>query len=192
MAGFMQKALVAIGLRQPPAPVKRSMAGFAGAGISRITAGMSQSSQSVNADLDGSLLILRARARSLCANNEWGRRFLSLVATNVVGPAGPKLQVRAAQGDGSLDKAANDTIEIHWDRWTQTADITGKMNLAHFMRVAIKSVARDGEVLIRMVRDRALPYGIALQMLEADRLAHEINQKLSNGNVIRQGVEANS
>jgi len=170
------------------ARAKRSVP-FAGAAIGRLTASLSQSSQSVNADLDGALEILRARARSLCANNENGRRFLTLVANNVIGAGGPKLQVRAANPDGSLDKAANDTIEIHWDRWGKKADITGRMTLAHMQRVAAKAVARDGEALIRVVRGTGYAYGMALQVLESDRLDHTLNQQLSNGNVIRQGVE---
>ena len=53
-------------------------------------------------------------------------------------------------------------------------------------------MARDGEALIRIIRDRKLPYGIALQLLEADRLDDSINQRLNNGNIIRQGVECDS
>ncbi len=69
--------------------------GFAGGAINRLTASLATFSGSVNADLDGALPVLRARARHLAANNEHGKRFLSLVATNVVGRQNPRLQVRA-------------------------------------------------------------------------------------------------
>lgn len=164
-------------------------AGFAGAAINRLTMTMAQWSGAVNADLDSALVVLRARARSLCANNEWGRRFLSLVAINIVGPSGPTLQVRAKTTSGALDKPANDAIEIHWARWARTADIAGRMSLARMLQVVAKSVARDGEALVRIVRRRDLPYGFALQLLEADRLDEALNHRLDNGNVIRQGVE---
>ena len=169
--------------------------GFAGAAINRLTASMAGWSGAVNADLDGSLVIMRARARSLAANNEFARRFLSMLSINVIGANGPTLQVRARFASrnpdqpGALDKAANDAVEIHWQKFCKTADITGRMNLAHLLRVCIKGVARDGEALLRKVRDRKLPYGFALQALEADRLVEAMNQKLSNGNVIRQGIE---
>lgn len=163
--------------------------GFAGAAVTRLTMSMAQWSGSVNADLDNALTILRSRARGLCANNEWGRRFLSMVALNVIGAAGPVLQVRATTGTGALDKAANDAIEIHWARWARTADISGRMSLTHLLRVMAKGVARDGEALVRIVRDRKLPYGIGVQLLEIDRLDETYNQRLTNGNVIRQGVE---
>lgn len=171
---------------------------FAGGGIGRLTASLATSSQAINAELDGSLVIMRARARQLCQSNEYGRRFLNLVATNVVGRTGPVLQVRAymAQTDRKkapvLDKAANDAIEIHWARWGQRADIAGRMHLAHMLRVTAKAVARDGEALVRLVRNRDLPYGMALQLLEIDRLDETMNATLQGGGAIRQGVEIDS
>lgn len=173
-------------------------AGFAGAAVNRLTASMASWSGSVNMDLDGGgISILRARARQLAQGNEHGKRFLSMAATNIVGRSGPMLQVRAMQAQRdpnkkpALDKAANDAIEVHWARWCKKADITGKMTFAHLLRVAVKAMARDGEALIRIVRDRGLPYGMALQLLEADRLDHELNMVLKNRS-IRQGVEIDS
>lgn len=100
--------------KKPPAPQRRE---FAGAAVNRLTASLAGWSGSVNADLDGSLVILRARARQLAANTAHGRRFLSLVANNVVGGENqPKLQVRAYKDQRNpnaatvLDKAANDAI----------------------------------------------------------------------------------
>lgn len=170
--------------------------GFAGGVVSRLTASMASWSGAVNYDLDASLVIMRARARQLAQSNEYGRRFLSMVSANIVGHTGPKLQVRAYKDKlnpdpkvlPALDKAANDAIEIHYMRWAKVADITGRMSLAQLYRVAAKGAARDGEALVRIIRDRKLPYGIALQLLEADRLAENINITLANG-AIRQGVE---
>lgn len=173
-------------------------AGFAGAKVNRLTYSQPTSSQSVNADLDGELEILRSRARGLAANNEFAKRFLSLCASNIVGSMGPTLQVRAklARVDRNaaekLDKDANDAIEIHYKRWSRTADITGKSSLAHMLRIAVKAAARDGESLVRVVRNRKLPYGMAIQVLEADRLDVSLNETLANGGGIRQGVELES
>ena len=172
--------------------------GFAGGAVNRLTSSLATWSASANSDLDGPLPILRARARALAANNEHGRRFLSLVGTNIVGRPTPQLQVRAYFQSGpkqepTLDKAANDAIETHWQRWGKTADITGHhKSLAAFWRMVAKGVARDGESLVRLIRNKNLPYGFALQALEADRLDENINARLSNGNAIRQGVEIDS
>jgi len=170
--------------------------GFAGGQISRLTSSLANWSGSINADNDMALPIMRSRARALAANNEHGKRFLSLVATNVVGRRNPKLQVRAMKDardpnkPTTLDKSANDAIEIHWDRWGKTADLSGRhRSLYQMMRTLIKGVARDGEGLVRIVRNRRLPYGMALQLLEADRLDDTLNQRLANGATVRQGVE---
>ena len=173
--------------------------GFAGGAVNRLTSSLANWSGSVNADLDMALPILRARARHLAANNEHGKRFLSLVATNVVGRANPRLQVRALKAlrnpdaTTQLDKAANDTVEIHWERWGKSCDLSGRHKTFYsLLRTAVKGVARDGEALIRVVRDRRLPYGIALQLLEADRLDETMNVRLDNGHTVRQGVEIDS
>lgn len=116
---------------------------------------------------------------------------MSLVGANVVGQ-GPRLQVRARNINGTLDKAGNDAIEMAWDRWTRRADIGGRMGWAHFLRVLVKAVARDGEALVKVVRNRSLPFGMALQLLEADRLDESVNGVLDSGNTVRMGVEIDS
>ncbi len=181
--------------RAPPAPAAAGRS-FDGAVTSRLTASFGGYSGALNADLDSALVILRARARKLCANHEYGRRFLSMVATNIVGAAGPTLQVRAAdyRADGTavLDRAANDTIERHWYRWGKDCDLAGRMALPQLLRVVVKAVARDGEAVLRKVRGRQFAYGLKLQLLEADRIDETLNQRLQSGNVVRMGVEIDS
>jgi lambda family phage portal protein len=53
----------------------------------------------------------------------------------------------------------------------------------------LETLARDGEVLVRLVRNWPNRWGFALQILEADRLDLNLNQLLDNGNRIRMGVE---
>lgn len=174
-----------------------SGAGFAGAAVSRLTASLATWSGSVNADLDNALPILRARARSLAANNEHGAQFLELVGRNVVGRAGPTLQVRAYNdqrnpaAQPTLDLAANAAIEAHWQKWGRTADITGHQALPALLRTIVHAVAREGEALVKVVRRRDLPYGLGLQVLDIDRLDEALNQRIG-ANTIRQGVEIDS
>lgn len=170
-------------------PAQRS---FAGAAVNRLTLNLSSANTSINTDLDGALSILRARARNLCQNSEYGRRFLNLVSNNVIGPKGPMLQVRRFDRNQAIDKPLNDAVETHWHRWSRRCDVTGRMSLATLLRVVITSVARDGESLVNVVRGRQYPYGFALQVMEADRLDDKLNARLDNGNVIRLGVEMDS
>lgn len=176
-----------------------SVSGFAGGAVGRLQASLANWSGSINADLDGQLPILRARSRQLASSNEHGKRFVSMCAINIVGRQNPKLQVRALRDardpnkPTTLDKAANDTIEWHWERAGKTMDVTGRhKSIYALLRTIVKAVARDGESLVRIVRDRAMPYGIAVQVLEADRLEHTLNGRMANGNQLRQGVEINS
>jgi len=173
------------------APIRRRA--FAGAAVNRLTASLQGYSLAINADLDNALVILRSRARQLCANHEYGRRFLTLVEDNLIGNSGPTLQVRAMMSNGrQLDKSANAAIEMHWWRWGKVCDIRGVANMATLLQIVGSSAARDGEILIRLVRGKDLPYGLQLQLLEADRLDEALNQTLSNGNRIRMGVEVDS
>lgn len=173
-----------------------SGAGFAGAHVGRLTASLATWSGSVNAELDAALPVLRARARALARNTEHGKRFVNLCATNIVGRSHPKLQVRALRDQRNpnapttLDTAANAAIEAHWAAWGDTCDITGRhRSLAAFLRTVVKAVARDGETLVRPIRSRGAAYGLTLQHLAIDRLDEALNQRLDNGNAIRQGVE---
>jgi lambda family phage portal protein len=183
-------ARIAAGQRQ----VLRRSGMFQAAGTDRLTASLMGYSNSINADLDSALLLLRARARQITASNGFGRRFINLVAQNVVGPSGPQLMVRARLANGLLDKAGNEAVEWAWWRWCKPAncDVRGLMSLPMMLRTAAKAVARDGEALLRKVRNRNYVGGMKLQLLEVDRLDESLNTRLRNGNTIRQGVELDS
>ena len=56
-------------------------------------------------------------------------------------------------------------------------------------RVVLRSVARDGSVLIRKVRGFDNEFRFALQVLEADLLDIDYNAQLKNGNKVRMGIE---
>ncbi len=166
--------------------------GFAGAAVNRLTASLQTWSGALNADLDAGLPILRARARALAVNYEFARRYLSLASTNIVGPDGATLQVRARGADGKLDSIGNDTIEAAWKKWCLKCDLSGRVEWAQMCRMIVKHVARDGEMLMRIVRDKQLFGGLQLQMLEPDRLDENYNQRLNNGSTVRMGVELDS
>jgi len=58
---------------------------YAGAKIDRLTNSWTTSAQSINDDLRVGGKVLRARARDLSINNDYVRKYLSLVTANVVG-----------------------------------------------------------------------------------------------------------
>lgn len=166
--------------------------GFSAAESDRLTAGWTSHNTGINADLERALGPLRARSRSWAVNTDIGRRYISLCQDNIVGKTVPRLQVRATMGSDStaLDTIANTAIEQHWARWSSRCEISGK-TLLQTLRAMAACAPRDGEYLVRRLRDKSLPYGYAIQLLDVDRIwtgNGSLAQSVA-GNVVRLGVE---
>ena len=86
---------------------RRRLRQYAGANQGRLFADFVGSSFSADSELRNSLPVLRNRSRDLARNNEYAKRFLNLIKTNVVGEKGFTVQVRARNDDRSLDAAGN-------------------------------------------------------------------------------------
>lgn len=175
--------------RKKPAR-KRS---YAGINTGRLFADFSTMTRSSDSELKPALRILRNRCRELARNDEYVRRYLQLLTTNVVGPSGVSLQCKARNSDGSLDAPGNKIIENAWSRWgkrgTCTAD--GRLTFTDAQRLVVETLARDGEVLVRLISGAPNDDRFAIQFIESDLLDEELNKKLENGNRIRMGVEVN-
>lgn len=181
----------------------RRLRSFSGGMASRLTAGFVTSNTSIDSDLLASLDTLRARSRHLAQNNPYGAKFLNMVSANVVGHAGFTLQARVSDTkfnkDGTAtttpDGMANRAIERAFAKWARkgTCEVSGLMSFNDLCKLAMKAVARDGEVLIRRIRNAKVnDFGYALQILDIDRLETSYNGKLANGNIVRMGVEIDS
>ena len=93
--------------------------------------------------------------------------------------------MKVTENGGRPDALANDLIEQAWKEWSKAANcsINGKFTWFDIQRLAIRSTARDGDCIIRMLRNRN---GFQLQLLEGDRLDLGFNdEKLKNGNEVR-------
>ncbi len=170
---------------------------FAAAQVGRLTAGWSTANASANADLYRALDALRARSRDLCNNNDYAKRFLGMVGANVVGGTGFALQSRVYDAPGKPDSGANDAVETAWARWCRrgVCDVTGRMSFRDLQLLVAKTVARDGEALIRRIRGKSAgnPFGFALQVIDIDRLDTRLIRAAENGVAeIRMGVELDS
>jgi lambda family phage portal protein len=150
--------------------------------------------QNLSADqnLRYNLTTLRARARDMARNNDYAKRFLRMVKTNVVGHNGIILQSRVVNDAGTPDEGANKALELAFKDWGKKGycEISGRYSWRDIQGVALKHMAADGEVLIRRIRDYKFnKYGYALQMIEADHLDEKHNAVLGNKNVIKMGIE---
>jgi lambda family phage portal protein len=159
---------------------------------SRTTGNWVATNTSIDQDLRVALATLRARSRNLAQNNPYAAKFLKMVATNVVGHTGFTLQAQVTDPNGTVDDSANDAIESAFTEWSRrgTCDVTGQLSFADACRLMIKTVACDGEVLLRRVRGKGVnKFGYALQILDIDRLLILQNATAPSGNLIRMGVE---
>jgi len=173
-------------------PARRPRArGFDLAGQGRLFADWVVSATSGDTALRGGIRTMRERARDLALNEPYARKFFHMLKTNVVGPQGIRLRMAVRQPDGSSDAGANKAIEEEWARWgrAETCSVCGTLSWIEIQALALESVARDGEVLIRLVRNFDNGFGFALQLIEADHLDEQLNQRLPGGREIRMGVE---
>lgn len=181
-------------VRRIDPPLRRN---YAAAQVSRLTQGWSTISASANSDIHRSLDAVRARSRKLANDDEYVKKWLAMVTTNVVGPVGFRFQARVYDSPAKPDTLANNAIEAAWDKFCKkgVCDVTGRMGMVGLQQLAIKAAARDGEFLIQIIRGKNAgnPFGIALQLLDIDRLDTTLN-KPAEGNygAIRMGVEINT
>lgn len=180
--------------RSQPLPTRTSHKTFQAASVDRFTASWLAGNQAINDELRGDLDRLRARARDLANNNDHARKFLRMVARNVVGPSGFVLQARVMENAGTPDRLANNAIEGAFWRWSRrgSAEIGGRMSFADLCRAVTSAVARDGEALVLIVRGKAAgnQEQLAYQLLDINRLATGMNRAAQDGrNAIVMGVE---
>lgn len=161
--------------------------------LSRLTADWWVAPASPAAELRASLATIRHRARDLERTHPIARRYLSLVADQVVG-TGIRLQVRNTLPDGRPNVRANDAIEGAWALWGEraTCTIDEQWNWTEVLRAAIRMCARDGEVFLRLI-EGATPYGLAVQFIDPDLIDEQMFRPATPGApAIRMGVEVDA
>jgi lambda family phage portal protein len=172
-------------------PAKREA--FKGAELSRLTADWVTRPVAADQEVRTSLTRLRARGRELRRNSAVARQYLNLLGANVIGHRGMTLQAQVRNNDGRLAKPINDRLELAWRDWSQNVSLDGRLTLARFQQVCIKTVAADGEVLVRFHRRPDLPHALALEPLDPDLLDERLNVMPGKGQAeIRMGVEMDS
>jgi lambda family phage portal protein len=170
---------------------KLTKRGFDGANAGRLFSDFVTSTRTPDAEIRYNLKVLRNRCRDLSRNNEYAKRYLRLLRTNVVGEKGVSLQVKAVNIDGSFDRIGNTIVEQQFKAWGRLGNCTvdGKMSWLDAQDLFIESLARDGEVLIRLVNWNGNTDRFGIEFLEPDLIDEEKNERLANGNTIRMGVE---
>ena len=176
---------------QEPKKGKTFRRSYSAANTGRLFADFVGSERSSDSELYPVISRMRARTRDLSRNNEYAKRYLELMKSNVVGDRGFALQVKAQDSVGKLDQSGNQMIEDAFKNWGRLGNPTtdGKMTWLDAQKLAIESLARDGEVIIIKHRSSRFKDSFAIQFVEPDMLDEKKNERLPNGNEIRMGVE---
>ena len=189
---------------QESAP-KRRKRNYLGNQVSSLLSDFLSPATSADTEIRAAIRRLRDRSRQLARNNPYAKRALQVYRTMIVGHEGLTFQSRARNlplvngrpdpntAQGPLDQVGNARIERAWKEWSQlgNCEVSGKLSWVDVQQLVIESVQRDGEVLVKLVRDKSLPFGFGLQVLEGDYLDEQYDTTLANGNRIIMGVELN-
>jgi len=185
--GLLDKFAGWLGYQRP-----RRASGYAAAEMGRLTASLATETELINNQLRYQLRVLRARSRQATQNNPFGRRFAQMVVDNVAGPMPFRLQAKVHFNSGKLDVPANRKIEEGWRGWGRMGEceISGRYSWNAVQRLLMRTLAVDGEILLRKHRGKDYgTYGFKLQLIDADRLDDLKNERLANGGAIHMGVE---
>ena len=147
-------------------------------------------SSNADSNIRFNLRKIRDRCREQARNNDYAKRYIQLLVTNVVGQNGIRLQSKARNEDGKLDTIGNQVLENEWKKWGKRGNCTidGKMSFLDAQKLFIETLARDGEVLVRHITSNNPLDPYRIQFLDADYLDEEKNELLNNGQEIIMGV----
>jgi len=174
--------------KKKPTLMKRE---YSAANVSRLFNDFKDSNRSADSELQPVMRRLRNRSRDLARNNEYVKRYLYLLKTNVIGDRGFTLQVKAQNATGMLDEIGNQAVEGSFKAWGKVGRCTvdGKLSWIDAQKMAIEGLARDGEVFIVKHRNTSFRDSFAIEFIEPDRVDETLSRQTSNGNEIRMGVE---
>lgn len=166
---------------------------FEGASSTRLTSDWGTTVTSADAELRNDVGALRSRWRQLERDNDYASRFLTLMDNNVIGSEGIRLAMHILDANGKLDTNACDVIEKAWKKWGKrdNCTISGLYSFDDICRLSLRSVVRDGSVLIQKIcgNEAGNSFGFALKVMEADHLDRFYSGYAPNGNEVRLGVE---
>ena len=145
---------------------------------------------SVNQDLLHNLDRTRGLSRYLCQIDPYLARYVEVISVFVVGQDGLRLEPACTGPSGKLAEKINANIKRNWKNWCTMATYDETLSFAQVEQLGIRTVARDGEAIIRMITGKNVNnYGFALQVLDPALLDTQYNRILPNENVVIMGVE---
>lgn len=164
----------------------------AGASFNRLNSDWVWSAASVDMEVRSDIRVLRRRARQLTRDMAYARRFVRLVAKNVVGAHGIRSIPANIGANGEPADKANDAITAAFSEWShkETTSTDRRSSWAEFQRLAISSLVVDGELIVRKWPGFDNAFGFAVEQIDPDLMDETFNRPAGpDGNEIRMGVE---
>jgi lambda family phage portal protein len=127
---------------------------------------------------------IRARARHAARNDALAAACVSAWVDDAAG-WGPVPKPRAK------DRALRDRLSRDWAEWSERCADTGS-DFGALVAAVVGALIVDGEALVRLRPRRptdGLVVPLALELVEAARLPHDLTHDLPNGGRVVQGVE---
>lgn len=139
----------------------------------------------LNNELAGNLATLRNRSENEIASNPIIEGVVETYITDVVGQAGPILEVQ------SSNMKYNDALERVWREWWAMPDLAEVLSGPELLKLCVRGGWTAGEFLIQLVQARnpAGPVGLRLKSLHPRRL--ETPYELASNDYVVMGVQVN-
>ena len=165
-------------------------AAFNSDNVGRFLQGWETQTATIDYYLKHELSVLRARSREMVRQNPYGKRFITTIKSNVIGPQGVVVQAQSIY-NRQPDQAANAALErafMDWGNDPRQCDYQGRLSWIDIQNMAISCAAQDGEFFIRLHRGEG-DYGLQLEMIDPELVDTELNKDLNDQGEIRLGVE---
>lgn len=184
-------------LRRQLNTIRHGTRAYDAARQNRFTADFFAPGTSADAELRGSLKVLRNRSRALVRDNPYARQAKRTTQINVVGARGIQMQPQVTRLDGQeMDERRNAALLAAWNRWCRpdSCDVTGRLSFHGIELTIAGALPESGEIGIRLVRQ---PMGrsktpLALELIESDQIDDDYTGYSDRANHYwRMGVEVN-
>ena len=138
---------------------------------------------------------LRENARHLERNHDIAKGALDRLVDFMAGPRGIAVEPAPKRKDGTIHDGFAELLARRWEKWCERPEVTWSHDWGNTCRLATRSWLRDGDCFAQIVSgpraDGAYggPVPLALEMLEADMVPHQLEDLVQN---IRQGIQRNA
>ena len=131
---------------------------------------------------------LRAHSRDLAKNNAYMKSYRDLCVTNIIGPDGIDFENNLIDLHGKPQDGINDIVEAAHEDWKRAVTADGQSSWFDFEQLVTASLAVDGEAFVHLLRGHGA-HGLLLELIDPDRIDHNLNTALNNGRRIIMGIE---